>query len=156
MPNDPIRLQVIDRIVQILKSIQEGDDYFYSPRAVTKGFIANPQAYPVYEVLSDSGGEIVYAGREEYDETFYVRINGTVQDTGDVVTKLERALRDVRKAINDDSVSTASGTLGGMSTVVQVRIDDPAEIDYGLEASNFFGFFSQRVRVHITGNYGEL
>lgn len=152
MPADPKRLQIIDRFVTVLKAITAGADYFYTPYQVEKKALIQPEVSgtPCYLVLPDSGGAIEVSGQELYDEHFYVAVTGIVQDYDDIATKLERAIRDVRKAINEDSTSETSGTLGTLA--VQVRIDEPPEIDY----FENFGFFNQRFRVVISGDFGEL
>jgi len=154
---NPKRLQVIDRIVTVLKAIVTGDNYFYTPYDVTKRFVhwAEAKGFPLYMVHSASGGTIVYAGEQQYDESFYVSVKGIVQDQNDTISKLEKAIRDIRKAINDDSESTAAGSLGTLC--VQVRIDEPPETDNGyLQLEGGFGFFDQRIHIQITGEYGEL
>jgi len=153
--DDPLRLQVIDRIVDVLKSIQEGDDYFYSPRQVAKGFIAEPSAYPVYMVLSESGGDIEMHSDAQFAETFYVSIRGVVQAAGDVVTPLERALRDVRKAIDADC-RTGAGAGSLLILGTSIVFDAPPEIDYGFEGTGVFGFFSQKIRITVSGEFGEI
>ena len=152
MPSDPLRLQVVDRIVGVLQSIQEGENYFFSPRQVTKGFIAEPSAYPVYMVTSESGGDIEMHSDAQFAETFYVAVRGIVQNAGDVVTPLERAIRDVRKAIEADF--QPGGTLITLAT--EVVFDTPPEIDYGFEGTGFLGYFVQRVRIRVDGEFGEI
>ncbi len=151
MPNLPLRLQVIDRVVEVLRSIQAGDDFFSSPAVVSKGFISEIMEFPALMVLSDSGGRIEYAGEQQYDEVFYLDVKGIVRASDDVITPLEKLLRDVRKAINDDSIS---GELSNLC--VQVIFREPPDIDYGFEGTHFFAFFDQRIEFRISGNYGEL
>jgi len=153
--NDPIRLQVIDRIVTVLRDIQEGDNYFHSPRQVEKGFVAEPQGYPIYMVRSESGGDIEMHGDAQFAETFYVSINGRMQEIGDVVSPMERCLRDVRKAIDADfRAGGAADSLIGLATTVQ--FDTPPDITYDVDATGPFAEFSQRVRITIFGEFGEL
>lgn len=155
MPADPIRLQVVARIAYVLRRIAGGASFFFTPGQVATGFIASPTGYPVYEVVSDSGGPVENFGDYQARETFFIAILGTVQDTGDIVTPLERALRDVRKAITDDLRPEAgAGSLGTL--VTWAGFDSSAEIHYGLEGTGFFGFFSQRVKVILSGEFGEL
>jgi len=155
MPSDPIRLQVIDRIVEVLNGIQEGDTYFHSPRHVAKGFIAEPQGYPIYMVRSESGGDIEMHGDAQFAETFYVTINGRMQEIGDVVSPMERCLRDVRKAIDTDFRSgAAAGSLVTLATLV--TFDAPPDISYDVDSNGPFAEFSQRVRITIFGEFGEL
>jgi hypothetical protein len=155
MPAEPLRLQVIDRVVDVLNGIREGEDYFYSPRQVGKGFISEPVAYPVYMVRSESGGDIEMHTDAQFAETFYLSINGRVQEMGDVVTPLERAIRDVRKAIDADCRSGAgAGSLITLATAVV--FDAPPEITYDADNVGPFAEFSQRVRITISGEFGEI
>jgi hypothetical protein len=150
------RLQVINRIVSVLQGILAGSDFWYTPGEVAKRFKhwSECTKFPTYMVFSSSGGEIAYAGEMQYDETFYVSVKGIVQDNLDTVTKLERSIRDIRKAINDDSISPNAGTLGALA--VQVRIDEPPETDDGYLSLEGFGFFDQKIRCVISGDFGEL
>lgn len=155
MPSSPLRLQVIDRVVDVLRGIQEGDDYFFSPRQVEKGFIAEPSGYPVYEVTSESGGEIEMHTDSQYAESFYIAIRGTVHAQGDITTPLERCLRDIRKAVEDDFASgAAAGSLVFLAT--SIMLDTPPEIEYGFEGQGVYGYFTQRVRVTVSGTFGEI
>ncbi len=157
MPADPKRLQVINRIVDVLQSIREGDDYFYSPRQVGKGFIREPQGFPIYSVTSESGGDIAMHGDSQYAESFYVAIRGIVEEigSGDMVTPIERAIRDVKKAVEADMASGGGAeTLIGLAT--EVTFDIPAEIDYGLDSVPFKGYFILRIRIRVDGTFSEI
>jgi len=148
-------LQIIDRIVEVLRSIQEGDDYFYSPREVDKGFIAEPKGYPAYMVTSESGGTVEMYSDSNFRETFYVAVRGIVADQGDVVTPLEHCIRDVRKAIDADMASGGgAGSLVTLATLV--TFDTPPEIEYGMEGNGFLGFFTQRIQIQVDGTWGEI
>lgn len=160
MPSDPLRLKVINRLVDVLKNIEEGTDYFYTPHKVAKGFIAEPPGYPIYMVTSESiqgagGGTLEMHSDGQWDETYYIAISGIVQDAGDVVTPLERAIRDVRKAIDTDFRSGApAGSLLTLAT--SLVFDDPPTIEYGFEGTGFFGYFSQRLKITVSGEFGEI
>lgn len=150
---DPLRLQIIDRIVTVLRSIQEGDHYFYSPRQVAKGFIAEPQGYPVYMVRSEDTGEPpdIY-GDSGTRETFYVNVYGVVHDLGDVVTPMECAIRDVREAVMADFASGgAAGTLVALVTSIAL---DTLGIEYDSDSTGYFARFSQRFRIQIDEQHG--
>lgn len=156
-PTDPKRLQVIDRIVTVLTAITAGANYFYTPYAVQKRFVhwAEAAGFPLYMVFSATGGKVELGGAPDlYDEDFLVSIKGYVQDSTDTVSKMERAIRDIRKAINDDSKSGAAGSLGAMC--VEVAIEEPPETDNGYLSLEGFGFFDQRIRIKIAGDFGEL
>jgi len=158
-PTDSLTLQAIDRVITVLKAIVAGDDYFYTPYDVAKKFIHWQESpvtptKPHYMVFRDSGGSIEFSGTNQYDETWYINIKGYVKDNADTVTKMERAIRDIRKAINDDSKSAEAGSLGVIA--VQTIFEAPPETDNGYLSSEGFGFFDMRVKVITSGDFGEL
>lgn len=156
---DPLTQQAIERIVTVLAAITTGASYFYTPAAVIKRFVHWREASfgpdnPLYMVFRDSGGGIGYIGHELYCEDWNINVKGYVQDNNDTVTKLERAIRDIRKAINDDSKSEAAGSLGALAAAV--TIEEPPETDNGYLSLEGFGFFDQRIRIRTDGDFGEL
>ena len=94
------------------------------------------------------------SGRENFDETYYISIEGVVHDRADLGTKLEKAIRDVRYAIDQDAKSSAAGSLGVLA--VQVRIDESPEVAYFSKNKDNFAVFDQKFRVQITGDFGDL
>jgi hypothetical protein len=156
----PLRLQVINRIVTVLGAITAGTDYWFTPAKVAKKFLTPEEAvgFPCYMVMAgEKGNRIELAGSPKvYDEFFTVSVKGIIKNSSDTVTDCEKALRDIRKAINDDSISGTSGTLGNMTGVVAIRIDQGPDMDDGSWSINGYGFFDQPISVHITGDYGEL
>lgn len=158
MPSDPLRLQVLDRFETVLNSIEAGTNYFYTPHEVSKSPIAYELAKhgPLYQALvtEDATGEIVITGRENYDETYYISVEGVVHDRADLGTKLEKAIRDVRYAIDQDAKSSAVGSLGALT--VQVRIDGSPDVAYFSEKRDDFAVFEQMFRIQITGDFGVL
>jgi hypothetical protein len=155
MPSTPLRLQVIDRVVRVLESIQEGSEYFYSPKAVVKGFVSNPSAYPVYQVTSESGGEVQHNSDMQNIENFCIAVHGIVQSATDVVTPLEESIRDVRKAINDDFL--AGGAADSLVALTMgLTMEETPDIAYGFESTGAFGYFTQKIMVKIFGEFGEL
>jgi hypothetical protein len=157
-PATPLRLQVIDRIVAVLQGISTGATYFYTPGEVAKRFIhwSECKAFPTYMVFTASGGKVELSGAagddSEYTEDFYVSIKGIVKDSVDTVTKLERCIADIRKAIDADSRSGAAGSLGVLA--VETRIEDSPETDDGYLSLEGMGFFDQKIRVSIAGVMG--
>lgn len=151
-PADPKRLQVADRFETVLNAITAGENYFYAPHKVAKKLLDYELAKygPIYMVLSESEGNIVFSGHELFDETFHISVHGVVHERDDLVEKVEKAIRDVRYAIDQDSKTVSSGTL--MTLCEQVRIDEPPEVDYWED----FAFFRQRFRNQISGDFGEL
>jgi hypothetical protein len=156
-PADPLRLQVVDRVVAVLSQIRAGDNYFYTPRQVSKRFVHwnEAKAFPCYSVSTASGGKIELEGAPHtYDEDFYISVKGIVQDQADTVTKLERCIRDVRKAIDADSSSGAAGSLSVLAA--NYWIDEPPETDDGYLVLEGFGFFDQRIRFRVSGTFGVI
>jgi hypothetical protein len=158
MPSDPLRLQVLDRFETVLASIEAGTNYFYTPHIVSKQPIKyelakNGNLYQTF-VTEDATGPIVISGRENFDETYYISVEGVVHDRADLGTKIEKSIRDIRYVIDQDSKSSTAGTLGVLG--VQVRIDESPEIAYFSEKKDDFAVFEQRFRVQITGDFGVL
>lgn len=159
-PTNPKRLQVADRFVTVLEDIRAGSNYFYTPTQVVRRHISDREAQsaspnPVYMVftMGGEGGSIVISGVPDgYDETFFIVIKGIIHNYSDPVQAVELCVRDVRKAINDDSKTGTSGALGDGSLTVQVRIDTPPEMEY----YDDFGVFFQEFRIQIEGDFGEL
>ena len=157
MPTDPLRLQVADRFEAVLAAIEAGDDYFYTPHRVAKIPLSHEDAKEgnLYMVLTgEDVGSIEVTGRENFDETFYISVIGIVFDRKDLVSKVEKAIRDIRKAIDVDAKDATSGTLGTLT--VQVRIDESPAISYYSEDRDDFAHFDQLFRVQITGDFGVL
>lgn len=158
-PTNPLTQQIIERIITVLEAITTGDDFFYTPAAVTKRFVHWREASytadkPYYMVFRDSGGTIEYIGENLYCEDYFINIKGYVKDNNDTVTRLERAIRDIKKAINDDSKGEGTGTLGALAAAV--TIEEPPETDNGYLSLEGIGFFDQRIRIRIDGEFGEL
>jgi hypothetical protein len=155
---NPLRLQVIDRIVTVLTAITTGSDYFFTPGKVAKRFMHESEisAYPCYMVSAgDQGGPIEMEGAPDaYEEIFYVSIKGVIKDSTDTVTKCEQALRDIRKAINTDSKLQTAGALGTLTDEV-LAVQGP-DMDDGYLSLQGFGFFDQKFRVRTHGDFGEL
>ncbi len=151
---ESLRLQVINRICTVLGAITAGADYWYKPAAaIQKRWldIDACTAFPVYMVLPVPGGPIECVGPDRYDEAMEVIVKGYVKDAADPVTRLERCLRDVRKAINDDVRNGVAGSLGTL--VSNFEFPASPEIEWRIDG---FGGFDQRVRMTITGPFGTL
>lgn len=158
-PTNPLTQQIIERVVTVLAAITTGSNYFYTPADVIKRYVHWREAglspdNPLYMVFRDSGGVITYIGENNYCADYFINVKGYVQDNSDTVTKLERAIRDVCKAINDDSKGESAGTLGALAAAV--TIEEPPETDNGYLSLEGIGFFDQRIRVRIDGEFGEL
>lgn len=158
-PTNPLTQQIIERVITVLAAITAGSNYFYTPIDVIKRYVHWREAkftatQPLYMVFRDSGGVIENIGADLYCEDYFINIKGYVQDPSDTVTKLERAIRDIKKAINDDSKLETAGSLGALSAAV--TIEEPPETDNGYLSLEGIGFFDQRIRVRIDGDFGEL
>lgn len=155
----PLSQQVIERIVTVLAAIRTGSSFYYTAFDVIKRYVHWQEATlteskPLYMVFRDSGGAINYLGENNYEEDWNVNIKGYVRHASDTVTRLERAIRDVQKAINDDSKGEDAGSLGAITAAV--TIEEPPETDNGYLSLVGFGFFDQRIRVRTDGEFGEL
>jgi hypothetical protein len=141
-------------MVDVLRSIQEGDAYFFSPRQVAKGFIAEPAGYPIYMVRTEDTGEPpdIY-GDYGTRETFYVNVYGIVHDEGDVVTPMEHAIQDVREAIMGDFA--AGGLADSLTALVTSISIDTLGIEYDSDSTGYSGRFSQRFRIQIDETHGK-
>ncbi len=158
-PTNPLSQQCIDRIVTVLAAITAGDNYFYTPFDVIKEYMIWREAKltadkPLYMVARASGGVITYIGENLYELEFMISVQGYVQDPSDAVTRLCRAIRDIQKAINDDSKSETAGTLGALAAAV--TMEESPETDNGYFSPEDVGWFDQRIRVRIDGDFGEL
>lgn len=145
---NPLRLQVLDRIVAVLAAITVGADYWFAPQVV-RCWISPSEAvsFPVYGVFPGEGQEPEEINGE-YTEEFEVVIKGVVQSISDTVTAQERAIADIRKAIDRDSRLGTTGALGALT--VYVRIGSSATDEGDFVAENL-GFFEQRIKVQIAG-----
>jgi hypothetical protein len=156
-PTDPKRLQVVDRIVEVLKNVGAGASYFYTARDVTKRLVhwREVTEFPTYSVFIDSGGTLKDGlGRWKSSE-FHVNVKGIVDDEGEgSVAKVIRCIRDVRYAIETDMRSTATGSLGNLCAAL--FIEEEAETDNGYLSIEGRGFFDQRIKVVIAGTIDTL
>jgi hypothetical protein len=152
-------LQVINRVVTVLEAITAGASYWFTPGKVSLGFLMIPDmaAFPCYMVMAgEKGGAIEHQlAVDDHDEDFTISIKGVVKASkaSDAVTANEKALRDIRKAINDDSKSAATGSLGDLT--VKAWFTEGPDMDDGYLMQGY-GFFDQRLNVTINGQFGEL
>jgi hypothetical protein len=155
-PANPLRLQIIDRIVAVLKAIAAGAEYFYTPK-VEKRFVhwAEAKYFPTYMVFPGSGGHIEIESTQNYDEDMIVSIKGIVKDSVDPGSVIEKCLCDIRRAIDIDSRSGAVGTLGALA--VETAFEEGPTTDDGYLSLEGFGFFDQplRVKIGLGSNYGN-
>ena len=160
-PTDPKSLQVVDRVVAVLQGIVGGGPaYFHTPGEVMKGFrmYTTVTKFPCYMVALEGMPERpTPTGDNRYHQTVAVSVKAWVDlERGESVSKLLRCLRDVQKAINEDTKSGAGpASLGVICCSCNV---DTVEADSGFLAieGRGFGYFDQRFVVVIEGDWGEL
>jgi hypothetical protein len=161
-PTDPKTLQVIDRVVVVLGAIiGGGPDYFYTAGEVVKGFKFHKTAtkFPCYMVAAEGEPEKPRPiGDNHYLATLAVSVKAWVDlEAGEPVSKLMRCLRDVQRAINEDTKSGAgAGSLGVICTGGCTI--DTAELDSGFLAieGRGYGYFDLRVLATVEGDWGEI
>lgn len=156
-PTAPKLLQVIDRFVTVLKAIRQGTEFHYSPVDVFKRLLNfnECRGFPTYMVFIGSAfSEPEQHLDNEYVQSTTITVQGWVDlEQGEPQTKLVKCLRDVQKAINDDSKSTAAGSLGQLTSTLDVSIFETDNGNYSLQG---FAFFSQQFNVRLMGDWGEL
>jgi hypothetical protein len=159
MPADPKSLQVVDRIVSVLKNVVAGADYFYT---LGDNVIRGTQSF---REITSFPYDLVYLASDSQEpehqldgtviKYLSIRVDGYV-DGGvedDSIAMLIKHLRDVERAINEDSKSTAVGSLGQIADYAHVG---QAITDEGMMAGDGLAGFSLSVLVAISGEWGEL
>lgn len=156
IPAETKRVQIVDRVVEVLAAISGGSTYFYTPAAVEKRMAHWKEitAGPHYSVSLDSGGRLTNWLNGWVEEEFYIGVKGVVTSDHDVVTTIARCLRDVRYALATDMASTATGSLGSLCAAMFV--EDGAETDNGYLSLEGKGFFEQRIKIVIAGTIETL
>lgn len=154
--SNPMRLQVLDRIQTVLAAIVAGSNYWYTPYGVGKKFVhwMEPNGYPYYMVFAGSGGPVESESGNRFQETFHVTVKGYVQSNTDTVTVMEKALRDIRKAIMADAAGPVAGSLGALGALAFIK--ESAKTDDGYLSAEGFGFFDQDIEITIIGDWATL
>ena len=146
---EPKRIQVRDRFITVLESMRAEDGYCYTPDLVTKSpieYAKNPGKIRLI-AYTDEGGEIInHSGA--VDETFYVAVEGYIENLSDPNLVAERVLQDIRKVIDADAKNPSAGYLGGLC--LQVVMDESVNVDNEM-ATERINRFNQRFRCMITG-----
>ena len=156
----PKRLQCVNRVETVLKAITAGATYWYTPRVYKRFYSPQELGDPVvYMVYTTTGGNIEQAGMSGtatvYDEDFYITVHGCVRSTTDTTTMVEKAIHDVRTAIDADSIAkSTSGALGYICA--ECRMDEPPEVDNACLETMGIGLFDLKIRCKINGTYAEL
>jgi hypothetical protein len=155
---NPLRLQIIDRIVEVLEAIKgdAGATYWYTPNDVVKRF-AEPEAvsgFPYYMIAPETSPQSPEHAEERLDwEYFAVSIKAWVDlEGGEPTTKLEKCLADVRKAVMADCLSAAAaGSLGALTVGSAI---DTCETDSGILSIEGHGYFDQRFVFKLALSWG--
>jgi hypothetical protein len=158
---NPLRLQIIDRVVTVLSAITAGTDYWHTPNQVIKRYVPpeETQCEITYMVMAGKGeGGIVLAGAAgddtEYHEDVFISIMGTVRSDSDTASMVSKCIRDIRKAIDADSRSGVAGTLGALA--VEARMEKAPITDNGWFEKMNYAQFEITLRVTTEGTYSEL
>lgn len=160
-PADPKTLQVVDRIVAVLGALTRGDAYFYTAGEVMKGFrhYSTATKFPCYMVATEGEPEKPRPiGDNHYLATLAVSVKAWVDlEQGEPVSKLMRCLRDVQKAINEDSKPGAGAASLGVICSGGCVVDT-AELDSGFLSieGRGYGYFDLRVLAVVEGDWGEI
>jgi len=157
-PTTPKRLTIIDRIVTVLTAITVGTDYFVTPTLVTKRTLADTEivTFPVYMVQdgAEAGPPENYSN-QNYCEVMTVSIKGVVDaPDGNSVDNVEKSIRDVRRAIMQDTLPAAgSGSLGSLGVLVFMGA---VRTDSGLYGLDGFGTFELEIQARFYGSWADL
>ena len=150
---EPKRLQVIDRIVAVLRAMREGEGYWYTAAEVVKQIVHDREVtrFPFYMVEYESSpGPPKSELNHRYQEDLAIIIKGACdKEAGDTTTKLERCIRDVRTAIDADTSSGVAGSLGALGVIVAI---DSLETEHDAG----YGVFNQRFIARIKGVWTSL
>lgn len=149
-PAKPLRLQVIDRIITVLEALTEGSEYWKAPGMVARRYVGpdGVVAYPVYSVFPGDG-QAPEQDSGEYRETFTVIVCGVVRSSVDIVTEMEHALADIRRAVDKDARLGTAGSLGALTVSVEL---DVSSTDKGENLALGLGFLEQHFRVQIAAD----
>lgn len=153
---DPRKLQVRDRIFKVLEDIKAGSDFHFTPKKVFKVDVLEVDCpgFPCYSVHPDSGGQMIDESDGYFQETYNLNVKGLVKDMADPGAVVLKAIRDVRKAINDDYAGGLPGSLGALAT--RLRFPEPPATDNGFFSGQGLGYFEQRVELTIVGKLEDL
>lgn len=156
LPAELKRVQILDRVVEVLKAIRAGSSYFATPASVEKRLRHWKEVSrgPAYSVHVDSGGEATTELGHNRTETFYLNVKGVVLDEKDPATAIAHAARDIRYAIDTDYLSKATGALGTLC--IGLFFDEPPDTDNGYLSLEGKGQFEQRVRIVVRGTIATI
>jgi hypothetical protein len=148
-PEDTKSILVRNRVLEALREIAAGEDYFYTPGVVYDNFKnwSERQAYPSYCVFFGDGGEWEEMLGDLAAEKFTIIVHGEFKDDEDAPATGRKGVRDVRKAVLNDATLMAIAnrvTLGRLTT------------DNGAGAMIGSGWFDQEFICTVSGAIDEL
>jgi hypothetical protein len=155
-PADIKSIRARARVLEVLREMVAGDDFFFTPGVVYDNFKnwAERQTYPSYCVFFGEGGEWAERQGLQAAETFIIIVHGDFKDDEDAPATVRKGIRDVRKAVMDDAAT------GGISTSLQVLCDHVTlgklTTDNGTEAMVGSGWFDQEFSIIISGKIEDL
>jgi len=155
-PTDPKSVLVRERIIAVLRDIVGGSDFFYTPGVVYDNYVnwKAREAFPAYQVYFGAGGEWKEHAGLQAEETFSVLVHGEFKERDDSPVAVRRGIRDVRKAIMDDSAS--GGTADSLQALCARVTLGGTETDNGQGALVGSGWFTQEFLVTISGAIQDL
>jgi len=154
-PTDPKSITVRARIIDVLRDIVSGDDFFFTPGVIYDNFKnwKEREAYPAYSVFFGPGGEWKeYLGLQAA-ETFTLIVHGDFKDDEDAPATVRKGIRDVRKALMDDMAQGGDGSLGTLCDRVTLGA---TSTDNGTGAMIGVGWFDQEFQITISGQIEDL
>lgn len=156
-PAEPKRLLILQDIMTTLKSIRRSDGYWFDidehqvvMEATTDEQIADAETPFLVVLLSDADANVEVMPRRDEEVTEYF-IDGVVKNTAGAserATMRERAIADVRKALQ---VDTQRGTTGGVRNAQWTKITGVTIFDGAAGYENYAAFrVSCEVRYRYT------
>jgi hypothetical protein len=146
---------VRERIIEVLRDISAGDDFFFTPGVVYDNYKnwKEQEAFPAYSIFFGAGGEWKeYAGLQAA-ETFVVIVHGDFKDDQNAPKSVRQGIRDVRKAIMDDM---ATGGEDSLATLCDHITLGATATDNGQGAMIGSGYFDQEFSITISGKIETL
>lgn len=155
---NPKSLDIIERVVSILKDVTQGDTYFYTiGEKVVKGLRGFNEAtgfpFDMVSFGSDHRPPEYVPDHGVYRYPTIVVTAYVDEENGEAVTKMAKHLRDVQLAVETDLRSTAVGSLGqlvGWGHIGSVTTDEGELSFEGLAG------FRMELNVCLIGDWGTL
>lgn len=157
-PPIPITVQILDRIMEVVKDIGTAGDFFYPiGENVGRGLrhFAEATSFPYLTVFmgSDHRPPEYLPDHRVYRYAKFIVAGVTDEENGEPVTKMLKVLADVQKALEADLKSQAAGSLGtlvGWGHLGSVYTD---EGELGLEGN---AGFRQDIDTCLIGDWGDF